>query len=115
MPTADCFLPLTIYTGLALTVVFAAFKAARSWSWPLLGYAAIGFIAMLLLCSAELTFLMWLLIATPIFLGIAALIWRWLCNWMDSVESTPTSISFTISSKECESANDDTCCCGSSA
>lgn len=108
---ADCFIPLTIYTTLALVVIFAAFKAARSWSWPLLGYAAIGFIVMLILCSAELTFLMWMLIATPIFLGIAALVWRQLCNWIDSVETTPTSISFTISSKECNTEDDDTCCC----
>lgn len=112
----DCFIPLTIYTTLALIVIFSAFKAARTWSWPLLGYAAIGFIVMLILCSAELTFLMWMLVATPIFLGILALVWRQLNNWIDSIETTPTSISVTINSTDIEQTKqteqDNTCCCG---
>ena len=104
----DSFLPLLTYAVLSLLVLLAAFKAARAWSWPLLGYAIIGFFALLIISYAELTPTTWLLIASPVFLGLIALLWRQMSDW--TVETSPKSI--TISVKDCDAPEDDTCCCG---
>jgi len=77
----DCALPLFTYVAIAVIVLMAAFNAAGSWNWPIIGYAAIGFICLVVLCVIELSFLSWLLVVLPL-LAILAIfifinIWRW--------------------------------------
>jgi hypothetical protein len=87
---SDCFVPLAAFAGISIMVVFAAMQAARSWSWPLLGYSIVGFVCMMLVCSFELTLFSWLMISLPIFAGLAALVWRHISMRIGPITTTTT-------------------------
>ncbi len=103
----DCLLSLGAYSALMVIVLAAAANAAGSWSWVMSGYASAGLVCLWILCTLNMTFVSWLLIAAPLLTVIVLLVITQARWWAFELHHVPGGASCNIVSTE----DNDSCGC----